>query len=189
MFSPLALAVATTAVAVLYIAFVVGSDLQRVEPPPPRLAPDDFIPIPDRWPMAVAVTGWQLKVSAEATDFTIAVGASLLYIAIPFYSLRVFRLICMPGGLAAAHFRWPESSLRLLRSQLQRLSWIFLPAALAANIAARLDPLDAGWALGLIPFLIAMGAHVIQLLKHDRAFGFHGLGQGAESRDHLVGRG
>ena len=110
------------------------------------------------WPLVVAVTGWQLKVSAEATDFTTAVGAALLAIAIQFYWLRLFRLICMPDGLAAAHFRWPESSLRLLRSELERLSWIFLPAALVAMVASRLDPLNAGWALGLVPFLIAMGS-------------------------------
>jgi potassium efflux system protein len=117
------------------------------------------------WPLAVAVTGWQLKVSAEATDFTIAVGASLLFIAVQFYWLRVFHLICMPEGLAAAHFRWPEPSLRLLRSQLQQLSWIFLPAALAAMFADVLDPLEAGWALGLIPFLIAMGSLAVAFAR------------------------
>ena len=117
------------------------------------------------WPLVVAVTGWQLKVSAEATDFTTAVGASLLAIAIQFYWLRLFRLICMPDGLAAAHFRWPESSLRPLRSELQQLSWIFLPAALMAMVASRLDPLDAGWALGLIPFLIAMGSLAVAFAR------------------------
>ena len=118
------------------------------------------------WPLAVAVTGWQLKVSAQATDFTTAVGTALIAIAIQFYWLRLFRLICMPDGLAAAHFRWPESSLRLLRSELQRLSWIFLPAALAWPWSpSRLDPLDAGWALGLIPFLIAMGSLAVAFAR------------------------
>ncbi len=122
------------------------------------------------WPLVVAATGWQLQVSAEATDFTTAVGGALIFIAIQFFWLRLFRLICMKDGLAAAHFRWPEASLRLLRSQLQQLSWIFLPAALAAMVAARLDPLDAGWALGLIPFLIAMGSLAVAFarLLHPR---------------------
>jgi potassium efflux system protein len=110
------------------------------------------------WPLLMAVTGWQLKLSEQATDFTTAVGATLLFVALKFYWLRLFYLICMSEGLAAAHFRWPESSLRLLRSQLQWLSWVFLPAVLVAMFADRLDPLDAGWALGLIPFLIAMGS-------------------------------
>lgn len=117
------------------------------------------------WPLVVAVTGWQLKVSAQTTEFTTAVGAALLAIAIQFYWLRLFRLICIPDGLADAHFRWPESSLRPLRSELQQLSWIFLPAALMAMVASRLDPLDAGWALGLIPFLIAMGSLAVAFAR------------------------
>ena len=117
------------------------------------------------WPLVVAVTGWQLKASPEATDFTTAVGAALVFIGIQFYWLRLFRLICMPDGLAAAHFRWPESGLRLLRSELGRLSWFFLPAALMATVASRLDPLDAGWALGLIPFLIAMGSLAVAFAR------------------------
>ena len=109
-------------------------------------------------PLLAAVTGWQLQVSAQATEFTTAVGGALLFIAAQFFWLGLFRLICMPEGLAAAHLRWPESSLRLLRSQLRQLSWVFLPAALAARVASQLDPIDAGWALGLIPFLIALGS-------------------------------
>ncbi len=104
----------------------------------------------------MAVTGWQLKVSVEATDFTNAVGMSLLAVALQFYYLRVFRWTCIPGGLAAAHFRWSESSLRLLRTELDRLTWVFVPAVLVYMVATNLDPLDAGWAVGRIYFLIAV---------------------------------
>jgi len=109
------------------------------------------------WPLVAVVTGWQLKASAEATDFTTAVGLSLLALAPHFYYLRAFRWACIPRGLAAAHFRWPESSLRLLRSELDRLTWFFLPAVLAAMIAPRLDPLDLGLGVGRFAFLIAVG--------------------------------
>ncbi len=108
------------------------------------------------WPLVMAVTGWQLKVSDEATDFTNAVGMSLLAAALQFYYLQVFRLTCIPGGLAAAHFRWSESSLRLLRTELGRLTWVFVPAVLVYMAATNLDPLDAGWAVGRISFLIAV---------------------------------
>ena len=91
--------------------------------------------------------------------------ARCLFIAGQFFGLVLLRRICMPDGLAAAHLRWPESSLRLLRSQLRQLTWIFLPAALATEIAAQLDPLDAGWALGLIPFLIAMGSLAVAFAR------------------------
>lgn len=69
---------------------------------------------------------------------------ALLFIAAQFFWPRLFRLIFMPGGLAAAHLRWPESSLWLPRAQLRQLSWVFLPAALAARVASQLDLFDVG---------------------------------------------
>ncbi|MCG6860233.1 MAG: mechanosensitive ion channel [Chromatiaceae bacterium] len=109
-------------------------------------------------PLVVAVTGWQLKVSVETTTFTTAVGESLLAVAVHFYQLRAFRLICMPRGLAAAHFRWPESSLRVLRKQLDFLTWIFVPAALVTLVTLKLDPLEVGWSIGRLAFLTAIGS-------------------------------
>jgi potassium efflux system protein len=93
------------------------------------------------WPLVAAVVGWQLRVSPQGTDFWTAVGGALLALAAQFYFLRAFRLICVPHGPAAAHFRWPEPSLRLLRRELDRLSWTYLPAAgvtAIPSIAARL---------------------------------------------------
>jgi len=94
----------------------------------------------------------------EGTDFSNAVGEALLALALQFYFLRAFRLICIPRGLAAAHFRWPESSLRLLRRELDQLSWILLPAAGVALAAFNLDPLNAGWAVGRAAYLILVGS-------------------------------
>jgi len=51
-------------------------------------------------------------------------------------------MICMPDGLAAAHFRWPEDSLQSLRKALDWLTWTYLPAFLLSVIAFRLDPLN-----------------------------------------------
>gem|GEM_PF-1225577 len=109
-------------------------------------------------PLAFAVTGWQLKVSVEATDFTNAVGASLVAVAAQFFALRALRMICIPDGLAAAHFRWPESSLQLLRKELDRLTWIYLPAFMVSVIAFYLDPLNFGWAIGRAAFVLMVGA-------------------------------
>jgi potassium efflux system protein len=106
------------------------------------------------WPLVAAVAGWQLKVSGEATDFSIALGGAFLDLAVQFYLLRAFRLICAPRGLAAGHFRWPESSLRLLRRELDRLSWIYLPAVAVTLVSYHLDPLNLGWALGRTAFVV-----------------------------------
>jgi small-conductance mechanosensitive channel len=110
------------------------------------------------WPLVTAVVGWQLQVSSRATDFSGAVGEALLTLAMQFYFLRALRLICMPRGLAAAHFRWPEPDLRLLRRELDRLSWTYLPAAGVLLVIVHLDPVNAGWAAGRAAFVILVTA-------------------------------
>jgi len=106
------------------------------------------------WPLVAAVAGWQLQVSSQATDFSMAVGGALLALAMQFYFLRALRLICIPRGLAAAHFRWPEPNVRLLRRELDRLSWTYLPAAGVLLVIVHLDPLNTGWVVGRVAFVI-----------------------------------
>ena len=117
------------------------------------------------WPLVLAVTGWQLTTSPEATDFSNAVGEALLAVAVNFYFLRAFLLICMPRGLAAAHFRWTDPSLGALRSALRQLSWTFLPASAVAIIAFVLDPLNAGWAVGRTSFVIMVASLAFALYR------------------------
>ncbi|MCG6940714.1 MAG: mechanosensitive ion channel [Thiohalocapsa sp.] len=117
------------------------------------------------WPLVTAVVGWQLQVSSRATDFSGAVGQALLALAMQFYLLRALRLICMPRGLAAAHFRWPEPKLRLLRLELERLSWTYLPAAGVLLVIVHLDPLNAGWAAGRVAFVILVASLSFSLFR------------------------
>jgi potassium efflux system protein len=117
------------------------------------------------WPLVTAVVGWQLQVSSRATDFSGAVGEALLTLAMQFYFLRALRLICMPRGLAAAHFRWPEPDLRLLRRELDRLSWTYLPAAGVLLVIVHLDPVNAGWAAGRAAFVILVTALSFSLFR------------------------
>jgi len=117
------------------------------------------------WPLVVAVTGWQLKASSQATSFSNAVGEALLAVAASFYLLTALFLVCMPKALAAAHFRWAESSLRPLRSELNQLGWIFLPAAAVTIVAVSLDPLNAGWAIGRTSFVIMLASLAFALYR------------------------
>lgn len=122
------------------------------------------------WPLLMTVVGWQLKVSLEGSSFSTAVGAAFISIALQVFYLRALHGICMPGGLAEAHFRWPESNLRLLRRELRRLTWIYLPAISVAIIAFNLDPLNVGWIIGQAAFLILVLSVVatIYFLLHPR---------------------
>jgi potassium efflux system protein len=110
------------------------------------------------WPLLAAAVGWQLQASPKATDFSMAVGAALVALAIQLYFLRALRLACMPHGLAAVHFRWPGANVRLLRQELDRLTWSYLPAAGVMLIIVHLDPLHVGWMVGRVAFLVLCGS-------------------------------
>jgi potassium efflux system protein len=110
------------------------------------------------WPMVMAVSGWLIKGSAEGSNFSNVVGTSLIKVALQLFYLRLFYMICLPGGLAARHFRWTESSLQLLRTSLSGLIWFYLPASMITIIAFNLDPLNASWIIGRVAFLVMVGA-------------------------------
>ena len=110
------------------------------------------------WPIVMAVSGWLIKDSTEGTYFSNIVGNSLIQVALQLFYLRLLQMICLPGGLAATHFLWPESSLQLLRRVVSGLIWVYLPAAMVSIIAFNFDPLNAGWIIGRVAFLVMVGA-------------------------------
>ncbi|MEB3323585.1 MAG: hypothetical protein VKI81_12240, partial [Synechococcaceae cyanobacterium] len=87
------------------------------------------------WPLLLAAAGWQLKAAHHGTDLSHAVGESLIRLALHLYILRTLDAICRPRGLAAAHFRWPPKNVTLLRQQVRLLTWVLVPAVLAALMA------------------------------------------------------
>jgi len=105
-------------------------------------------------PLLMLVTGWQLELPNEGTSFSIAVGQALVLVAVTVFFVRFFRMACIKQGLAEAHYRWPAARVQLLRTELDRLTWIFLPAAMVAAVAVQLDPLNGGWAIGRVAFLV-----------------------------------
>ena len=74
-------------------------------------------------PLLFAVAGWQLQGAGGATALSHAIGDSLARVALHLAILLTLRAICLPHGLAAAHFRWPERNLTLLRTYLNLLIW------------------------------------------------------------------
>jgi potassium efflux system protein len=110
------------------------------------------------WPLLMAVSGWQLKLSVEATDFSDAAGGALLVLAAPLYYLLSFRLVCMPHGLAAAHLRWPNSTLHRLRRELRQLAGVAIPTTGVVFFAVYLDPLNAGWSVGRAAFIVLVAS-------------------------------
>jgi potassium efflux system protein len=89
------------------------------------------------WPLFVAVLGWALHNTPRASAFALAVGQGLLTVALPFYYLRAFRLLCMSGGVAARHFRWSSGSLDQLRRAFQIAALLLLPIGFVAETIGR----------------------------------------------------
>ena len=86
------------------------------------------------WPLIVALTGYQLKLSSDPSAYTQAVSVSLIWVAIPLFHLVLFRNICLLGGLADTHFKWQASITQDLRKAIGRLMIIFLPALFISMI-------------------------------------------------------
>jgi len=108
-------------------------------------------------PLLLAASGWLLQTSS-ATDLTLLIGDRVLQVAGLLFSLNLLAAICRPHGLAAAHFRWPEPNLRLLRTATRRLTWTLIPAVVLMHLAVVLDPLEGGGILGRLAAILAFGA-------------------------------
>jgi potassium efflux system protein len=108
------------------------------------------------WPLILGVSGWQLGEALDATDLAKALSHALLWVAPALFYLQIFRILCTPGGLAEAHFRWPEQSLTMLRRQLVRLIFTLLPAVLLAVLTLNLNALPTGAGIERLAFVLVL---------------------------------
>ena len=115
--------------------------------------------------LVLAVIGWQLSVSPQGTDLSHALGVSLLRTALLLYVLRALRMICMPLGLAATHFRWPAPSAKLLGAELGWLTWVLVPTVLVGRFALALNPVESGGVITRLGFLIFQAALALFLYR------------------------
>jgi potassium efflux system protein len=128
-----------------------------------------------QWPLLMAGVGALLQESLQSTDFSRAVGEVLLRLSVTLFSLRVIKMICLPDGLADAHFKWPESSLSLLRKELHRFTLIAMISAFVAMLSVRVAPVTQGGALAILAFivlLVALAFFLFQVLNPRRG-AFH----------------
>lgn len=109
-------------------------------------------------PLLFATVGWELQLAQQGTDLSHAIGYTLLRVALHLLILRTLSTMCIPHGLAAAHFRRSESNLQLLRAELARLTWIFVPAVLVVRLAVDLNPVETGGTIARLGFLIGYTA-------------------------------
>jgi len=106
------------------------------------------------WPLLCALIGWQLGGSLQATAFTKAIGQAFIAVAVPFYYLRAFKLLCMNGGVADRHFRWSSGTLRLLSRYFQIAALALLPLGFVTAAVANSG--SPGLSGAFVQFAIAL---------------------------------
>jgi len=122
------------------------------------------------WPLLLGSIGWQLGNELDAVIFTFTrpVSAALIWVAGIWFYLRAFRMLCLPGGLAEAHFRWSAHSLEMLRRELFKLMLIFLPTAYIALFVINHDSAALGGGVGrltIVIILLALGKFSYRLFE------------------------
>jgi potassium efflux system protein len=84
------------------------------------------------WPLLVWAAGWALGAAPDDQQFPQLVSRSLLYVAPAFFYVQFFSEMCLPDGVAARHFRWPDPLPQQLRRRFVFLKVAFLPAMVIA---------------------------------------------------------
>jgi potassium efflux system protein len=122
------------------------------------------------WPLLLALVGWQLFASLEATVFTKAVGWGAFSVSVALYYLRAFRVICMTGGVADRHFRWSGPVLATLRRSFDRLIVLVVPIGFVASaVYYHRDPSYSGslGRLALVLLLIGFAVFFARVLHPE----------------------
>ncbi|NEX22309.1 mechanosensitive ion channel [Thiorhodococcus mannitoliphagus] len=105
-------------------------------------------------PVLLMAVGWSLQTADGATVLSLAISEALMWLALYLAILLGLRAICLPQGLAAAHFRWPERNLKLLRTQISLLIWPLACAVLTVDLAINLYPADNGGTLAKLGLVL-----------------------------------
>jgi len=110
--------------------------------------------VPASLPLLLAGLGWHFKFTAGGGDIFQEIGATLLFVALHLYILRVLWVMGHSQGLFMAHFGWPVQAVALFRTQLERFTWIFVLSVLVTRLAIDLNPGETGGTIARLGFLV-----------------------------------
>ncbi len=108
------------------------------------------------WPLLVWMAGWELGASADVQPFTRLVSVALLTVASAFFYVQFFSALCIPGGVAAKHFRWPPPVPERLHRGFVFLKMTFLPAVFIAVIVIFDEQKEFQGALERLVLMVAL---------------------------------
>jgi potassium efflux system protein len=84
------------------------------------------------WPLLLWTLGWALGAVPDEPQFPSLVSIALLTVAPAFFYVKIFKKLCLPGGVATNHFRWPDPLPQRLCRLFSFLMITFLPAMFIA---------------------------------------------------------
>jgi potassium efflux system protein len=87
------------------------------------------------WPLLTFTLGLALESDPDLTAFSSQLADGLETVAPTFFYIQFFSALCLPGGVATKHFRWPDSLPRALYVYFFRLKIALLPAILVIVMA------------------------------------------------------
>ncbi|MEW4563335.1 mechanosensitive ion channel domain-containing protein [Bremerella sp. JC770] len=105
-------------------------------------------------PAFIAFVAWRLMSSGTDQTFSIAVGNGLYWTAVMWFPLELLKSVCRGNGLGEAHFKWPESSLRLLGRCMTWLIPTLLPLTFITSTFYASDPTHGHDAIERICFIV-----------------------------------
>jgi len=120
------------------------------------------------WPLLLIFSGWQLAKLPSIADFTLAMGHGLTFAGQALAGgLFVFEF-CWKDGVAKAHFKWPESVRRIMRSS-QRWFVLLLVSThfVIAAVQAKNEPvyIDSLGRFALIALMIGFSVWAAYVLR------------------------
>ncbi len=133
------------------------------------------------WPGVLAFAAWRLSSAGEPVEQLRCVAAGLFAIALIGLCLQSVRTVLLPGGLAEAHFGWPEIRVAAGRRTLLRLSVALLPLTFVVvtfENQANEYWKDAAGRIGFTLAMLALAAGLYRLFSIMRA-GFQEIRRGA----------
>jgi potassium efflux system protein len=107
-------------------------------------------------PLLLLLLGRELANSIEATAFTRALGRGLIQVSAGLYFLRVFRFLCISGGVADRHFRWSSGVLTVIRRNLRWFTGFIIPVGLVTSTMYYLNDPSQPNGLGRLALIAAM---------------------------------
>ncbi|WP_309498164.1 mechanosensitive ion channel domain-containing protein [Sulfurovum sp.] len=134
------------------------------------------------------ITGWQLSLVPEATEFSNAVSAALLRGSPYFFYLLFFTDLAIPEGVVVKHFRWSAKIASKLHSELKLLMVLVLPSLFIVVYSITQESIEFSSTFTLLGLLCIVGSIGLFLFRTFTPAGGVLAKYFEENADHLMVR-